>query len=494
MKKEKTTLTKPQKALLETVIEELKKGVVPWQKPWHALGSPQNAKSGHEYRGENHFYLSLIMMENGFSDPRFLTFAQMLDHNKGLPREEQLSLPKGTTGFPISYASYYSKELKRNLSGADFKIWSQEEIQKKFAEGEIYYFQKTATVFNLEQFEGSFPSLQLEKTDIQVDLDLVKGVAEKMKLSFILEKNGNRAYYSPLKDEVCIPSEESFHEEIGFYTTVFHEFAHATSHPTRLDREIKGRGDLKAYAVEELRAEISSLFLSQKIDLPLSEKDVAQGASYIGNWLEVLENDPQVLFEGAKDAGKISAYLFDHVKSYEVEKNLHLELSSTPKKISDELIVVGYDHSWIYLAKDELDQSKISILEENTFRDSNDVIYPYYEIEKWDDFYELAEKTRMKNLNDGFPEPKSSLEPAPEHDHIAVKVGTEFILADKKKTTGIDLVVAGTIVQVEGVEYPLYKGSTFEESKKVDHLIDSGLFSPYKLNEYEAEEDFDLSL
>ena len=104
------------------------------------------------------------------------------------------------------------------------------------------------------------------------------------------------------------------------------------------------RAEIRSYAKEEFRAEFSSLFLSQEIHLPLSKKHIEQGSSYIANWLSVLENTPQIIFDAAKDAGDISDYLYEHIKTYEVAKNLHPERSNASKKISDELIVVGYDH------------------------------------------------------------------------------------------------------------------------------------------------------
>ncbi|HEO7844362.1 TPA: DEAD/DEAH box helicase family protein [Streptococcus agalactiae] len=72
-------------------------------------------------------------------------------------------------------------------------------------------------------------------------------------------------------------------------------------------------------------------------------------------------------------------------------------------------------------------------------------------------------------------------------EKLAVKVGKEFIIEDEKIFDGINLVETGTKVEVNGEEFPLYKGETFEESRKIDDLLDSGNYEIYKLSEHEKQ-------
>ena len=72
-------------------------------------------------------------------------------------------------------------------------------------------------------------------------------------------------------------------------------------------------------------------------------------------------------------------------------------------------------------------------------------------------------------------------------EKLAVKVGKEFILKDEKIFDGINLIETGTKVEVNGEEFPLYKGETFEESRKIDDLLDSGNYEIYKLSEHEKQ-------
>ena len=57
-----------------TILEALKRGVIPWRKPWDASVSlPINAISNRAYRGVNTFLLSL----SPYTDHRWLTFKQV---------------------------------------------------------------------------------------------------------------------------------------------------------------------------------------------------------------------------------------------------------------------------------------------------------------------------------------------------------------------------------------------------------------------------------
>ena len=80
-------------------------------------------------------------------------------------------------------------------------------------------------------------------------------------------------------------------------------------------------------------------------------------------------------------------------------------------------------------------------------------------------------------------------------EKLAVKVGEEFILEDENSFDRIKLIETETKVEINGEEFTLYKGETFDESRKIDDLLDSGNYEIYKLSDYEKEsskkEDFE---
>ena len=71
-----------------------------------------------------------------------------------------------------------------------------------------------------------------------------------------------------------------------------------------------------------------------------------------------------------------------------------------------------------------------------------------------------------------------------QNEKVAIKVGNEFILASKKDSFDISLEETGRKVEVDGIEYSLYRGTSFKESEKVDKLIDGGTYKPFKIDEY----------
>lgn len=58
-------------------------------------------------------------------------------------------------------------------------------------------------------------------------------------------------------------------------------------------------------------------------------------------------------------------------------------------------------------------------------------------------------------------------------EKIAVAAGYRFNLVDTRETSGIDLKGCGTVVTVDGHDYEVMKGATYEDSRKVDDLLDS---------------------
>lgn len=68
-----------------------------------------------------------------------------------------------------------------------------------------------------------------------------------------------------------------------------------------------------------------------------------------------------------------------------------------------------------------------------------------------------------------LPSPAISQDP----EKIAVAAGYRFNLVDAQEASGIDLKACGTVVTVDGHDYEVMKGATYEDSRKVDDLLDS---------------------
>ena len=80
---------------------------------------------------------------------------------------------------------------------------------------------------------------------------------------------------------------------------------HWSGHKSRLGRDLTNRFGNRAYAAEELVAELASAFLCAEFGI---NKEVRH-ASYIANWIELLRADDRAFFTAASQAQKAADYL-----------------------------------------------------------------------------------------------------------------------------------------------------------------------------------------
>jgi antirestriction protein ArdC len=113
------------------------------------------------------------------------------------------------------------------------------------------------------------------------------------------------AYYRPGADFISLPRFESFKSAATFYGTAFHELGHSTGHKSRLDRDLRGRFGEKAYAAEELIAELCAAFLCAEFSLD----GLLRHAGYIQSWIGLLRADTRAFFTACSKAQAAADYL-----------------------------------------------------------------------------------------------------------------------------------------------------------------------------------------
>lgn len=64
---------------------------------------------------------------------------------------------------------------------------------------------------------------------------------------------------------------------------------------------------------------------------------------------------------------------------------------------------------------------------------------------------------------------------------IAVGAGYGFAVVPSECVKGISFKNTGQIVSVDGEVYPLYKGETYDDSRRIDAILDSGEFREYQI-------------
>jgi hypothetical protein len=98
--------------------------------------------------------------------------------------------------------------------------------------------------------------------------------------------------------------------------------AHWSGHPDRLNRKTLTEsyrfGDPN-YAKEELRAELTSVFLAAERGVPHNPQ---RHAAYVASWVEVIKNDKNEIFRAAQDASRAAEFLLALEREKSVDKAL----------------------------------------------------------------------------------------------------------------------------------------------------------------------------
>ncbi|MGY6517229.1 MAG: ArdC family protein [Lysobacteraceae bacterium] len=288
-------------------IEGLKNGTAPWIKPWddskvaQALEMPYNPTTGKAYSGSNALRLMMVspeIVESG--DARWMTYKQA--------KAVGAQVRKGERGTRLLKWVEMTKQEGDAPKGSEDKP----KVQDKDKDGEQKRMVgRPFNVFHASQIDG-LP--EAPKREFKPMSERIKGALDLVEQSkAVVRHGGNRAAYSPALDMIMMPSPEQFHSEAGYAATLLHELGHWTGHRDRLNRTFGRDFGSPDYAREELRAEMASFAISQRMGLP---HDPGNHVSYIGSWIRVLENDPRELMRAASDVDKI----LKHLKVPEIER------------------------------------------------------------------------------------------------------------------------------------------------------------------------------
>ena len=268
----------------DRIVESLKVGVVPWERPWTS-GAPRNAESGRRYRGINRVLLELTALQRGYESSGWLTFNAARRLGGHVRRAESGTL-----------IIYFERRPKR---GPEKPSWDQE------VDEEYVYLARHHFLFSLDQIEGldSLRESLAGLFSVQPPLDRAEELLTRSGAQIVY--TGDRACYAPEEDTIYLPPRGQFRDAGGFYATALHEAAHWTGHPSRLNRCFGGRFGEPQYAAEELIAECASAFLCTELGL----NTLTQSTSYIESWLRLLEGDCRAIYVAAREAQLAADFL-----------------------------------------------------------------------------------------------------------------------------------------------------------------------------------------
>lgn len=276
------------------ITEQLKHNIVPWQKPWTEAGYPVNIVTKIPYRGMNVWMLASLGYELNY----YLTWKQLKKLGGRVKAGEKGNLvvfwkPTGQTLETTPILRYYM-------------------------------------VYNIAQCEGISEMFNIPESPFPVSsIGTCDEIIETMPNCPKIKHTKQKAFYSPSKDYINMPKQDTFKTTESYYSTLFHELVHSTGHGSRLNR--KGVVDnpdfgTEMYSQEELVAEIGACFLNSAAGIEHVEFD--NGVAYINNWLEQLQRDTRLIVYASIQAQKAVEYILN-IKPYQKSEVVQAEIFET---------------------------------------------------------------------------------------------------------------------------------------------------------------------
>ncbi|MFH8654628.1 ArdC family protein [Sphingomonas paucimobilis] len=276
--------------ITDLIIRKLEEGVPPWSRPWRCSGAGGRPlrHCGTPYTGINTLYLWALGDAMGYRSRFWMTYRQAEALGANVRR--------GETGAISVYYSSFKKTEEHPETG--------KEVEKNIR------FLRHYVVFNADQIDA-LPAYFYapEEAEIPVEPSTRQAAIDAFfdAIPADVRHGGNQAYFTPTFDHIQMPSRTSFRSMDLYASTRCHETVHWSGHSDRLARTFGKRFGDKAYAFEELVAEIGAGLCCADLGLPNVLHD--SHASYVGHWLGILRGDKTAIIHAAAKAEQAFAYL-----------------------------------------------------------------------------------------------------------------------------------------------------------------------------------------
>ena len=260
--------------ITDRIIEQLEKGVIPWEKPW--TGTQSGAISG--ATGKAYSLLNQMLLGK---PGEYYTYNQVLAKGGHVRKDEKAQIVVFWKQVKVTEQNEAGQQIDKTIPM-------------------LKYF----SVFHVDQCEGI--ELQqrqtIEITHPAAD-HIISDYCQRESLA-ICHQRGDEAYYSPSRDCVVLPLREQFNSVSEYFSTAFHELTHSTGHSSRLNRlKTTAHFGNTEYSKEELVAEIGAAALLNYTGIE-TKKSLRNNAAYIQSWLSALRNDKRMIVQASGAASK----------------------------------------------------------------------------------------------------------------------------------------------------------------------------------------------
>ena len=277
-------------AITAKIVRAIKDAKGTYRMPWHTgelpLQVPTNAVTDHPYRGVNILSLWIDAMAKGYSSGTWASYKQWQ-----------------TLGSQVRHGEHGSIIIfYRRLD----QTAEEEEA------GEAHrYVARASWVFNAAQCDGWQPAPPpVRLSGVEID----KTVAAFIEATGAQIDHGyNMARYRIDLDRIEMPSPSWFFDTKtrtaaqAYHGVLLHELTHWTGAAHRVGRDLRNRFGARAYAFEELVAELGAAFMCAAFKIANEPRQ--DHAAYVASWLEVLNDDPKTIFTAANRAQEAIEYL-----------------------------------------------------------------------------------------------------------------------------------------------------------------------------------------
>ena len=289
--------------LVNGLIELMEAGTNPWQRDWRGRAGShhRNMITGHIYTGGNPALLELQMLLRGVDCPLWAPI--------GAAKKNGWYPKKGSKACCIVMPFFVDKE-RTDDDGKPILDEHGDPEKVQFTG-----FKYTGGIFNAMDLQGDGLEEAIAKASNLTEVERPEPerheAAEQVLGNWEVKVKwlGNRAFYSPTRDEIQLPPREDFTTAEGLYGTWAHEVIHSTGHQDRLARDgitnFAGFGS-DSYAKEELIAELGAFLLCQRLEIS-SKAD--NHASYLQSWIKCLKEKPSFLKTALSAARKAADLL-----------------------------------------------------------------------------------------------------------------------------------------------------------------------------------------
>lgn len=278
----------------DRIIEQMSKGQIPWQKPWHfnTLSNGDDCAVSYTTRRAYSVLNQWLLGEPG----EYLTFKQIKERGGMVKKGEK-------SKFVVFYTQAHYKE--RDPETGEEKL-------------KPYPLLKYYNVWHIKQTEGIESKVKTREQDVktldpinEAENAILGYLMRETSLKFYNDKPSSKAYYSPSEDKVVVPMLGQYDIAAEYYSTTFHELVHSTLKESRCNREGENARAFfgnHEYSREELVAEMGAAMLCSNCGIE-NPKTFRNSVAYLQAWMASLKNDPKMIVWAASRAEKATRYI-----------------------------------------------------------------------------------------------------------------------------------------------------------------------------------------